>query len=105
MSSKEENKVLLNKLSKSLFWDVDRKAIDYKEHSAYIVDRVLTMGTMEDFQILKTLYSKPKIKQIVRHIRYMDNRVLYFCSAYFNIPFTEFRCYTIKQSSHTHWNY
>lgn len=105
MNRGEKNKVLLKKLSKSLFWDVDRKTIDYKKHSVYIADRVLTMGTMEDFQILKVLYGKPKLKQLVCQIRYMDNRALHFCSAYFNIPVTKFRYYIIKQSNHAHWNY
>jgi hypothetical protein len=105
MNSGEKNKALLEKLSRPLFWDVDRKTIDYKKHSVYITDRVLAMGTMEDFQILKAIYSKPKLKEMVCQIRYMDERVLHFCSAYFNIPVTKFRCYITKRSNQAHWNY
>jgi uncharacterized radical SAM superfamily Fe-S cluster-containing enzyme len=92
-------------LSKFLFWDIDIAQLDYQKHASYIVDRVLSMGTMHDFQAIKAYYGKTKLKRIVKKLRYMDNRVLHFCSAYFNIPITEFRCYTIRQSNPAHWNY
>ncbi len=104
MNIQGKNKMLGN-LSAFLFWDVDRKTIDYNKHSPYIIGRVLSMGTMEDFKIIKALYGKPKIKHITQQLRYMDDRVLYFCSAYFNVPVTQFRCYILKQSNPAHWSY
>jgi len=92
-------------LSKSLFWDVDPQTIDPKKHAAYIIERVVTLGTMEDFLIIKEYYGKEKIKQTVKNLRYLNERDLNFCSVYFNIPIIQFRCYTIKQLNQTHWNY
>jgi hypothetical protein len=92
-------------LSQTLFWDVDINTIDPEKHAPYIVERVLSRGTMEDFQSLKNYYGKTKIRDIAKSLRYLDDRVLYFCSAYFNTPITQFRCYTFKQSKHINWNY
>jgi len=92
-------------LSRSLFWDVDPDTVDPEKHAAFIIDKVICLGTMEDFQIIKNYYGKPKIKRVTKKIRYMDDRELNFCSIYFNVPITQFRCYTTKQSNLTHWNY
>ena len=101
----KKNKEIVPELSKTLFWDVDIATINPKKHAPYIIERVLSLGTMKDFQLLKEYYGKQKIKRIAKILRYMDDRVLHFCSAYFNIPINEFRCYTQKQLNQTYWNY
>ncbi|MCU0392815.1 MAG: hypothetical protein MUE81_17030 [Thermoflexibacter sp.] len=100
-----KDKDFISKLSPTLFWDVDISTLDAQKHAAYIVERVLSRGKMEDFKLTKTYYGKPKIKRIAKKLRYMDDRVLHFCSIYFNVPISDFRCYTTKQSNLTHWNY
>ena len=100
-----KNNEFVASLSKTLFWDTDIANIDPVKHAPYIVERVLSRGTMDDFKLLKAFYGKTKISHITQKLRYMDDRVLHFCSAYFNIPLTEFRCYIEKQSSQTSWNY
>jgi hypothetical protein len=92
-------------LSKSLFWDVDPQTIDTQKHAAYIIERVITLGTMEDFIIIKNYYGKDKIKQIVKGLRYLNDKDLNFCSVYFKLPKNQFRCYTTKQLNQTLWNY
>ena len=92
-------------LTPSLFWDVERSGINPQKHAVYIIERVMNRGTLPDFQHIKAFYGKPKIKRVVKNLRYMDDRLLHFCSAYFNLPITEFRCYTQKQLNQTHWNY
>jgi hypothetical protein len=105
MNSKNKKEILLSDLSPFLFWDIDRKTLDHEKHSTYIVKRVLSMGTLDDFNILKALYGKLKIKHMAQQFRYMDERVLHFCSAYFNIPVTKFRCYITRQSNLAHCDY
>lgn len=97
--------VFISALSPALFWDVDSRSLDGDKHAAYIAERVLTRGTLDDFRLLKAHYGKPKIKRIAKKIRYMDDRTLHFCSAYFNVPIPEFRCYILRQSNQAHWNY
>lgn len=100
----DETKIVYQ-LSKTLFWDVDINTIDTKKHSDVIIERVLSQGTLDDFRIIKQYYGKPKLRRIVKVLRYMDDRLLHFCSIYFSVPITEFRCYNQKQLNHSHWNY
>jgi phage host-nuclease inhibitor protein Gam len=93
------------KLTKSLFWDVDPETIDFQKHASYVIERVISRGTLNDFKTMVNFYGKPKIKRIIKDIRHLDDRVLNFCSAYFDIPLTDFRCYNTKQSNTVHWNY
>lgn len=94
-----------NSLSKSLFWDVNFEEIDSQIHSLFITERVLTRGTLDDFRAVKNYYGIEKLKSIIVEIKNLDERTLSFCSAYFSIPKTNFRCYKFKQSNQTHWNY
>lgn len=93
------------KLSPVLFWDVDYNSIDFNKHAPFIIQRVLELGTLDDFFEVRDFYGKPKMKQIIRKLRCLDERTLSFCSIYFNIKPEEFRCYTQKQLKQEHWNY
>jgi hypothetical protein len=92
-------------LNKILFWDVDYDSIDFNKHAAFIVERVLTMGTLDDFRIIKDIYGKPKLKKIIMEIRSLDDRTIAFCSLYFNIKPTNLRCYKLQQLNQAHLNY
>ena len=92
-------------LSKGLFWDVDFENIDWEKNAPFVVERVLGKGKWENFKSILEFYGKVRIKKIILNLRYIDNRTLHFCSVYFNIPLTEFRCYNIKLSNQQHWNY
>jgi len=94
-----------NSLTKSLFWDVNIEDIDVEIHSLFIVERILTRGTLVDFRALKDNYGVDKLKSFVVEIKNLDERTLSFCSVYFSIPKSKFRCYNFKQSNQTHWNY
>ena len=76
-----------------------------EQHASYIIERVLRLGTMEDFRLLKSYYGTNRISEYVKDMRYLDDKVLYFCSIYFNIPISDFRCYTNRQLTHSHWQY
>jgi hypothetical protein len=96
---------LKNSLTQTLFWDVNIEDIDVEIHSSFIVERVLTRGTLEDFKFINSFYKKERIKEIIVNIKNLDDKVLSFCVAYFIIPKTKFRCYKFKQSNQKHWNY
>ncbi len=92
-------------LSKWLFWDVDFETIDWKKNAPYVVQRVLDKGTWEDFKTIMEYYGDKNIKEIIVKLRYLDKKTIQFCSVYFNIPLTNFRCYNIKQLNPQHWDY
>jgi hypothetical protein len=49
------------KLSKTLFWDVDIKKLDNEKSKHFIIGRVLDFGTLEDWKIIKDFYGITKI--------------------------------------------
>lgn len=73
-------------LSRSIFWDVDYDSMDEHKHASFIIERVLGTGTLEDFNTIKDFYGRNELKKVVKKIRYLDERVMHFCSVYFDIP-------------------
>lgn len=60
----------MNTLQKqSLFWDVDLSFLDSKEHSSYIIERVLDFGDDEDIRWLFSTYPKAVIRETLEHSR------------------------------------
>ncbi len=90
-------------LSTHLFWDVDYNAIDWDKHRVFVILRVLSRGSIEDWKEIKAYYGLEKIEKALLQARYLDKRTLNFSSYYFNIPKEKFRCYNIMQSSPKHW--
>jgi hypothetical protein len=97
------NKTL--KLSSGLFWDIDPDELDMTKDAGLIITRVLSRGTREDWNGIKSFYGLAKIKQASINARYLDKKTLIFCSTIFSIPIKKFRCYTFRQLMPEPWNY
>ena len=95
----------MKSFSKNLFWDIDETELDIQQNRRFIIERVLTRGRMSDWWSLIQLYSFDVIKIEVVQIRYLDNITLNFCSTFFHLPKTAFRCYNQPQSIQQLWQY
>jgi len=91
--------------SKNLFWDIDLETLDMEKHAAYIVERVLDHGRMEDWLFIKQYYGLERLGVIARTIRSMSPKALSFISTVTDTPEDQFRCYTQIQSKNTHWSW
>lgn len=91
------------KFTPSLFWDVDRQALDLKKSKALIVQRVLERGHDQDWELLKDCYTILEIVQTAKLMRSLEPTALAFVSCIGNVKKEEFRCFTWKQSIPTHW--
>ena len=91
------------KFTPSLFWDVDRETLDLQKSKALIVQRVLERGHDEDWELLKACYAISGIVQAAKQIRSLEPTALAFASCIGNAKKEEFRCFTWKQSTPTHW--
>ena len=91
--------------SASLFWDIDKTKLDFEQHKRFIIERTLMRGTLSDWFLLKAYYGKGTIKKESMQVRYLDKQTLSFCAAYFNQSIENFRCYILKQSNPSHWDY
>ncbi len=88
---------------KRLFWEVDLNTLDPLEHQQYIIERVFERGTWNDLKKLADIYKIGDIKNALKKARWLDEKTMYFVSAYFNIPLQEMRCYTQRQLSPVPW--
>lgn len=75
--------------SQYLFWDTPVENIDSVKHRNYIIERVLSRGSLEDFYYLLQLYTTDEITIAVKNSRVLDKKTLNFCSHYFKIPLNE----------------
>ena len=91
--------------SETLFWDTEKSSIDLTKNKKFIIQRVLTLGTLGDWNLIKKIYGLADIKEASLNARSLDAKTLCFCATIFDEPISNFRCYTYKQSNPTHWNY
>lgn len=92
-------------LRQNLFWDVDIETIDLQKHKASVIERIVTRGRWDEFQLMLQYYGRSTVKEVLLNTRWLDKRTLSFCSAIFNTPVTEFRCYKLAQLNPAHWDY
>lgn len=57
------------KFRQALFWDTNPKTIDPKQHSRYIIERVLDFGTAEEITWLFHFYPRSIIKDVLNERR------------------------------------
>ncbi|MDZ4747601.1 MAG: hypothetical protein SH808_03890 [Saprospiraceae bacterium] len=49
-----QDRIKLQDFSPHLFWDVAMSSLDIEQHAPYIIIRVISLGTMEDFKNIKS---------------------------------------------------
>ena len=100
MSSKE----CLCRFSANLFWDVDTSQLSMNDHSAYIIQRVLEYGQMDDWRLINRYYGLERIVEECKHFRTLDPVCLSFICAISHTKPEQYRCYHYRQSTPTPWN-
>ena len=53
----------LKQLDKTLFWDVKIDDLDAGKNADFIIKRVLSLGDIKDYRILRKMYNFQKIKK------------------------------------------
>jgi hypothetical protein len=100
-----DNNKIINKLSKHLFWDVNRKTLNIDKNKAYIIKQVLEYGLIEDWRLIYRYYGISLIVEEVKHFRELDKKALSFITVVSKTPIEEFRCYNYQLSTPQHWNF
>lgn len=94
----------LKSFSKYLFWDVDPSQLSMDEHSAYIIQRVLEYGQMDDWRLINRYYGLDRIVSECKQMRTLDPVCLAFICNISKTKEEEYRCYHFRQSCPTLWN-
>ncbi len=95
----------LNNINKSYFWDVNIKSLDEVKSKRLIIERVATLGNMDEIRALIYKYGKEEVIKTLCNLNYLDLKTLNFFSLILNVPKSNFKCFTRKQSKAQHWNF
>jgi hypothetical protein len=104
-NSYEINMLSELQLPSILFWDTDPSKLDYNKKARYVIGRVVTFGSLADWEAILSYYGPERVRDEMLEERYLDKKTLNFLSFYFDKPKTEFRCYILQQSTPKHWDY
>jgi hypothetical protein len=74
---------ILNSLSPSLFWDVDRDSLKRDIHQQFIIERVLARGDITDVRWALTEYGRESLQVVAESGRGLDQKSAYFWRWYF----------------------
>jgi hypothetical protein len=96
---------LLEKLNKTYFWDIDPDSLDENKSKRIIIERVMNFGSLREIKLILTHYGKKEVTNTVCNLNYIDPKTLNFLSLLLNVPISEFKCYTRKQSTNQPWSY
>jgi hypothetical protein len=99
----QEHKISAADFSPGLFWEIDTATLDFEKHIHYIVNRILDAGTIDDWNLLCRHLSLQGVVNIAQKLRSLDPRSLAFLSVVGRIPKEQFRCFTQKPLTGTHW--
>lgn len=85
--------------SPHLFWDVDRHKLDLQKNKQLIVERVIQRGSRADLQIMLSYYGKQEAGELLKQVPWLNEKDMAFVHVFFDIPFTEMKCYAKRQST------
>lgn len=93
-------------MNTALLWEYDMKDFDWQKSKVVVAQRVVELGTPEDFYAAFDLYGGIKgFREILKSIPYLNDLDLHFVCTFFNLKKEELKCYTKRQSNPAHWNY
>lgn len=96
---------LIEQLNKTYFWDINLNNLDDYKSKRLIIERTLSFGNLKEIKLVINHYGLPETKKIACNLAYFDPKTLNFLSILFDIPKTEFKCYTRKQLKDQPWSY
>lgn len=99
-----KGKTDIAQFSDNLFWDTDVSKLDLNEFPAYVIQRVLEHGEMNDWRLINRFYGLPKIVEVCKGLRTLDPVCLSFICAISHTRKEDYRCYHTRQSNPTLWN-
>jgi hypothetical protein len=77
----------------TLFWDLDPERMDEQKNRRIIIERVFSLGNLDELKFIFSYYGTESIKTEVVKAGSFDPKTLRFASEILHIPKEEFRCY------------
>ena len=95
---------LKSKLPEQLFWDIEFNKLDVRKNKRLIIDRVLSLGNIDQFKAIFSAYPVETITEELKQIAYLDPKTFEFVISFFNISCEEMKCYIKRQSHQQYWS-
>ncbi|MCC5850726.1 MAG: hypothetical protein JJU29_21775 [Verrucomicrobia bacterium] len=92
----------IQKLSPTLFWDVDPATVDASRHKRFVICRVMDRGTREDVRLAWDHYSNDEIREALLGARTLHAKTIAYFAVIFQLPREVFRAYDSKKDGT--WN-
>ena len=92
------------KIRPSLFWDVDKNLLSEENNRTFIIERVINLGNLSEWNEIVNYYSLEIIKEEVLKAGDLYPKTISFIESYLDIPQTKLSCFIRKQVSQPHWN-
>jgi hypothetical protein len=77
-----------------IFWDIDLKKSSFKKYPGFVIVRVFERGDIPDIRLLRKYYGDKLIKEEIVKAKFIEPETLHFLSSIYNIPKTDFKCYS-----------
>ena len=91
------------KIRTELFWDLDKNRMSEETNRRIIIERVLTLGNLSEWQDIVRFYGLETIKKEIRNAGYLDPKTIAFIETYLKINKEDLRCYIKKQVMPIFW--
>jgi len=96
---------LISQINPVYFWDVKIDKLDENNAKRLIIERIASLGNMNEIKLMMKHYGHEEIKNILCSLNYLDPKTLNLFSIILHQPKTHFKCYTRKLSHPQHWDY
>ena len=95
---------IIKEINPQYFWDINISNLDVSAAKRLIIERVFSLGKLDEMVALIRYYGKREVVDTLSHINYLDPKTLNFISKLFNKPKDSFKCYSRTPLTHRHWN-
>ena len=93
-----------NKINPALLWDFGTIKPDYKKNKKIIIERVVEYGSLEDWNVILSIYGEEEVVLTIKTLTGISNQSLNFACKLFNLKRKDFKCYTKQPWRKAHWN-
>lgn len=92
------------KVNPSLLWEYNLANFDFDKMCHIVVQRIVERGRKNDWYAMLNMYGEEGVRETIKRLVYLNEKDMNFVSLLFNIPLSEMKCYTKKQSQTQRWN-
>lgn len=96
--------MIIKNINPVYFWDLDFEKLNPLDHKRIIIERVVSLGNLNELLQIEKFYGIPELVKVVKKINFLDAKTLNFIALVWGVPKTQFKCYHRKLLTTKHWH-